>query len=102
MCNPVPLLRWQGLTFLCALQDVTFKVDYTVPAINREFGMVMLGSENVAFDVVSQGWAKVIICSSVSISMNCHTLKLGSRSQGFSHVDALKSQEHVRKANLVE
>jgi staphylococcal nuclease domain-containing protein 1 len=34
-------------------------VDYTVPAINREFGMVMLGSENVAFDVVSQGWAKV-------------------------------------------
>jgi staphylococcal nuclease domain-containing protein 1 len=96
---------WDSREFLrkkCIGKDVTFKVDYTVPAINREFGMVMLGSENVAFDVVSQGWAKVSIYSPASISMNCHTLKLGSRSQGFSHVDALKSQEHVREVNLVE
>jgi staphylococcal nuclease domain-containing protein 1 len=53
---------WDSREFLrkkCIGKDVTFKVDYTVPAINREFGMVMLGSENVAFDVVSQGWAKV-------------------------------------------
>lgn len=41
------------------LQEVTFRVDYTVPSIGREFGSVFLGNENVAMQVVSEGWAKV-------------------------------------------
>lgn len=40
-------------------QEVTFRVDYTVPTINREFGTVFLGGQNVADMVVSAGWAKV-------------------------------------------
>jgi hypothetical protein len=40
-------------------QEVTFKVDYVVPSINREFGTVILNGNNVALDVVSDGWAKV-------------------------------------------
>ncbi|PKI71224.1 hypothetical protein CRG98_008399 [Punica granatum] len=40
-------------------QEVTFKVDYTVPSIGREFGSVFLGDKNVAMLVVSEGWAKV-------------------------------------------
>lgn len=43
-------------------QEVTFKVDYTVPSIGREFGSVFLGDKNVAMLVVAEGWAKVI-CS---------------------------------------
>ena len=38
---------------------VTFRVDYTVPTIGREFGSVFLGEKNVALLVVSEGWAKV-------------------------------------------
>ncbi|RZR96475.1 hypothetical protein BHM03_00025506, partial [Ensete ventricosum] len=34
-------------------------VDYTVPSIGREFGTVFLGDKNVAYLVVSEGWAKV-------------------------------------------
>lgn len=30
-----------------------------VPSINREFGTVTLNNQNVAYDVVSDGWAKV-------------------------------------------
>lgn len=37
-------------------------MDYTVPSIGREFGSVFLGDKNVAIQVVSEGWAKVIIC----------------------------------------
>lgn len=35
-------------------------MDYVVPSINREFGTVILNNQNVAYDVVSDGWAKVI------------------------------------------
>ncbi|KAL5724528.1 Translin-1 [Ranunculus cassubicifolius] len=44
---------------LCIGKEVTFRVDYTVPAIGREFGSVFLGDKNVALLVVSEGWAKV-------------------------------------------
>lgn len=44
---------------LCIGKDVTFRVEYTVPSIGREFGSVFLGDENVAQLVVSNGWAKV-------------------------------------------
>ncbi|KAK6928617.1 Tudor domain [Dillenia turbinata] len=44
---------------LCIGKDVTFRVDYTVPSIGREFGSVFLGDKNVAMLVVSEGWAKV-------------------------------------------
>ncbi|XP_038989395.1 ribonuclease TUDOR 1-like isoform X2 [Phoenix dactylifera] len=44
---------------LCIGKEVTFKVDYTVPSIGREFGSVFLGDKNVAFLVVSEGWVKV-------------------------------------------
>lgn len=38
---------------------MTFRVDYTVASINRDFGTVFLGDKNVAMLVVSAGWAKV-------------------------------------------
>ncbi|XP_072991118.1 ribonuclease TUDOR 1-like [Typha latifolia] len=44
---------------LCIGKEVTFRVDYTVPSIGREFGTVFLGDKNVALLVVSDGWAKV-------------------------------------------
>ncbi|KAA8540590.1 hypothetical protein F0562_024491 [Nyssa sinensis] len=44
---------------LCIGKDVTFRVDYTVPSIGREFGSVFIGDKNVALMVVSEGWAKV-------------------------------------------
>ncbi|KAJ3678211.1 hypothetical protein LUZ60_002014 [Juncus effusus] len=44
---------------LCIGKEVTFKVDYTVPSIGREFGTVFLADNNVAKLVVSAGWAKV-------------------------------------------
>ncbi|XP_038684487.1 ribonuclease TUDOR 1-like [Tripterygium wilfordii] len=44
---------------LCIGKEVTFKVEYTVPSINREFGSVYLGDKNVSVLVVSEGWAKV-------------------------------------------
>ncbi|KAJ6869386.1 hypothetical protein NC651_034205 [Populus alba x Populus x berolinensis] len=44
---------------LCIGKEVTFKVDYAVPSIGREFGSVFLGEKNVALLVVSEGWAKV-------------------------------------------
>jgi len=34
-------------------------VDYTAPNIGREFGTVYLGDKNVAYSVVSAGWARV-------------------------------------------
>jgi endonuclease YncB( thermonuclease family) len=43
-------------------QEITFRIDYTVPSIAREFGTVFLGDKNVAMLVVSQGWAKVEYC----------------------------------------
>lgn len=45
------------------MQEVTFRVDYAVPNIGREFGTVILGDKNVAMLVVSEGWAKV--CPSI-------------------------------------
>ncbi|OVA17327.1 Tudor domain [Macleaya cordata] len=44
---------------LCIGKEVTFRVEYTVPSIGREFGSVFLRDKNVAFLVVSEGWAKV-------------------------------------------
>ncbi|XP_031490324.1 ribonuclease TUDOR 1 [Nymphaea colorata] len=44
---------------LCIGKEVTFRVDYTVPSIGREFGSVFLGDENLALLVVAKGWAKV-------------------------------------------
>ncbi|KAL7191583.1 hypothetical protein ACSBR2_023624 [Camellia fascicularis] len=53
---------WESREYLrklCMGKDVTFKVDYTVPSIGREFGSVFLGDKNVALMVVSDGWVKV-------------------------------------------
>ncbi|XP_050376067.1 ribonuclease TUDOR 1 [Argentina anserina] len=53
---------WESREFLrklCIGKEVTFKVDYTVSSIGRDFGSVFLGDKNVAVLVVSQGWAKV-------------------------------------------
>ncbi|CAH9104639.1 unnamed protein product [Cuscuta europaea] len=53
---------WDSREFLrnlCIGKEVTFKVDYTVPSIGREFGSVFLGDKNVALLVVAEGWAKV-------------------------------------------
>ncbi|XP_073159229.1 ribonuclease TUDOR 1 [Henckelia pumila] len=54
---------WDSREFLrklCIGKEVTFKVDYTVASINREFGSVFLGDNiNVALAVVAAGWAKV-------------------------------------------
>nr|CAN83456.1 hypothetical protein VITISV_034601 [Vitis vinifera] len=44
---------------LCIGKEVTFRVDYTVPSIGREFGSVFLGDKNVSVLVVSEGWARV-------------------------------------------
>ena len=38
---------------------MTFRVDYNVPSISRDFGTVFVGDKNVAMLVVSQGWVKV-------------------------------------------
>ncbi|CAG7896036.1 unnamed protein product [Brassica rapa] len=53
---------WESREFLrklCIGKEITFKVDYKVEAIGREFGSVYLGSENLAKLVVQNGWAKV-------------------------------------------
>lgn len=42
------------------MQEVTFRVDYAVASIGREFGTVILDDKNVAMLVVAEGWAKVI------------------------------------------
>lgn len=44
---------------LCIGKDVTFRVEYGVPSIGREFGSVFLGDKNVSTLIVSEGWAKV-------------------------------------------
>ncbi|XP_028770468.1 ribonuclease TUDOR 1 [Neltuma alba] len=53
---------WESREFLrklCIGKEVTFRVDYNVPTINRDFGTVFLGDKNVAMLVVGGGWAKV-------------------------------------------
>lgn len=53
---------WDSREFLrklCIGKEVTFRVDYAVPNIGREFGTVILGDKNVAMLVVSEGWGKV-------------------------------------------
>ncbi|CAN6272855.1 unnamed protein product [Urochloa humidicola] len=53
---------WESREFLrklCIGKEVTFRVDYTAPNIGREFGTVYLGDKNVAYSVVSAGWARV-------------------------------------------
>ncbi|KAF7834078.1 ribonuclease TUDOR 1-like [Senna tora] len=53
---------WESREFLrklCIGKEVTFKGDYFVPSIGREFGTVFLGDKNVAMLVVAGGWAKI-------------------------------------------
>ncbi|KAK9277828.1 hypothetical protein L1049_027384 [Liquidambar formosana] len=53
---------WDSREFLrklCIGKEVTFRVEYAVPSIGREFGSVFLGDKNVAQLVVAEGWAKV-------------------------------------------
>ncbi|XP_014501824.1 ribonuclease TUDOR 1 [Vigna radiata var. radiata] len=53
---------WESREFLrklCIGKEVTFRVDYNVPAINRDFGTVFLGDKNVAVLAVSEGWVKI-------------------------------------------
>ncbi|XP_057422094.1 ribonuclease TUDOR 1-like [Lotus japonicus] len=53
---------WESREYLrklCIGKEVTFRVDYSVASINRDFGTVFLGDKNVGVLVVSQGWAKV-------------------------------------------
>ncbi|XP_048333257.1 ribonuclease TUDOR 1 [Ziziphus jujuba] len=53
---------WESREYLrklCIGKEVSFRVEYTVPSIGREFGSVFLGDKNVAILVVSEGWAKV-------------------------------------------
>ncbi|KAG5029883.1 hypothetical protein JHK87_013397 [Glycine soja] len=53
---------WESREFLrklCIGKEVAFRVDYTVPSINRDFGTVFIGDKNVAMLVVSAGWAKI-------------------------------------------
>jgi len=53
---------WESREFLrklCIGKEVTFRVDYTAPNIGREFGTVYLGDKNVAYSVISAGWARV-------------------------------------------
>ncbi|CAG8535934.1 16494_t:CDS:10 [Racocetra fulgida] len=40
-------------------KEITFRIDYTVPTTNREYGSVFLGSENITQLIVREGWAKV-------------------------------------------
>ncbi|XVF11340.1 hypothetical protein REPUB_Repub08aG0019000 [Reevesia pubescens] len=44
---------------LCIGKEITFKTEYTVASIGREFASVYLGDKNVSILVVSEGWAKV-------------------------------------------
>ncbi|XP_068666121.1 ribonuclease TUDOR 1-like [Aristolochia californica] len=53
---------WESREYLrnlCIGKEVSFRVDYTVPSIGREFGTVYLGDKNISQLVVSEGWAKV-------------------------------------------
>ncbi|XP_062185948.1 ribonuclease TUDOR 2-like [Phragmites australis] len=53
---------WESREFLrklCIGQDVTFRVDYMLPATGREFGTVYLGDQNIACLVVANGFANV-------------------------------------------
>ncbi|KAF7840208.1 ribonuclease TUDOR 1-like [Senna tora] len=53
---------WESREFLrklCVGKEVTFRVDYNVASINRDFGTVFLGDKNVAMLVAGGGWAKV-------------------------------------------
>ncbi|KAF6144490.1 hypothetical protein GIB67_009589 [Kingdonia uniflora] len=53
---------WESREYLrklCIGKEVTFRVDYTVSSIGREFGSVFLGDKNLAVLVVQDGWAKV-------------------------------------------
>ncbi|KAL3575563.1 hypothetical protein D5086_023664 [Populus alba] len=57
--EPFAWMSREYLRNLCIGKEVTFKVDYAVPSIGREFGSVFLGDKNVALLVVAEGWAKV-------------------------------------------
>lgn len=53
---------WGSREFLRKLvlgQQVTFKVDYRVESISRDFGTITLNGESVSRAVVREGWARV-------------------------------------------
>ncbi|XP_047316902.1 ribonuclease TUDOR 1 [Impatiens glandulifera] len=53
---------WESREFLrklCIGKEITFKVDYSVPSIGRDFASVFIGDKNVASAVVAEGWASV-------------------------------------------
>jgi staphylococcal nuclease domain-containing protein 1 len=78
-----------GLLFIVK-QDVTFRVDYTVPSIGREFGSIFLGDKNVALLVVSEDWAKVCMFSCVLglnltiffLVLACISINIGAAGEG--------------------
>ncbi|KAI8003380.1 Ribonuclease TUDOR 1 [Camellia lanceoleosa] len=56
----IPPEKTITLSSYCSeIEDVTFKVGYTVQSIGREFCFVFFGDTNVALMVVSDGWVKV-------------------------------------------
>ncbi|XP_028103058.1 ribonuclease TUDOR 2-like [Camellia sinensis] len=65
---------WESREYLrklCIGKDVTFRVDYTVPAIGREFGSVFLGDKNVSLMVVAGGWAKLhMVCHFLDVTIH--------------------------------
>jgi staphylococcal nuclease domain-containing protein 1 len=53
---------WQSREFLrelCIGKAVTFEVEYSVPAISRDFGAIFLDGENLCKVVAREGWATV-------------------------------------------
>lgn len=77
------------------LQEVAFKVDYTVPSIGREFGSVFIGDKNVALLVVSEGWAKVM--SLFSINTYCKDCDLWFLCMGISWILSCRSESRVNR-----
>lgn len=60
--QPSEPYAWSAREFLRKLavgKAVTFKVEYKVPSINREFGSVWLDGENLCVTVAREGFAKV-------------------------------------------
>ena len=48
---------WQSREYLrrrCIAQRITFRIDYRVDSINREFGTVYVGSENVGVEMTTR------------------------------------------------
>jgi staphylococcal nuclease domain-containing protein 1 len=60
--NPDEPFAWSSREFLrelCIGKAVTFEVEYSVPAISRDFGAVLLDGENLCKVVAREGWVTV-------------------------------------------